>query len=81
MDIKQTGLLLVKISLVDNRDASPQTILAWQEILFDTDFQDALQALLEHHRESTEWVKPAHIVQGAKKIKRERKKKVYSIES
>jgi hypothetical protein len=81
LDIKETGLLLAKISLIDNREASQQTILAWQEILADTDFQDALQALLQHHRESTEWIRPAHIVQGAKRMKQERKKRVFSIES
>lgn len=81
MDIKETGILLAKISLVDNREASAETILAWQEILVNTDFEDALQALLEHHRESTEYVKPAHIVQGAKRIKIERKKRAIGNES
>lgn len=75
MDIKETGILLAKISLIDNREASAETILAWQEILRDTDFNDALTALLEHYQTSTESVKPAHIYLGAKRIKADRLKR------
>jgi len=76
MDIRETGLLLAKIALVDNRTATNETIMAWQEILAETAFEDAMLALLIHYRTSTEWVRPAHIVQGAAAVRKERKKKI-----
>jgi len=76
MDIKQTGILLAKIALIENREATNETILAWNEILADVNFDDAMEALLQHYRHSTESCKPAHIVRGARAIKEEKKKKV-----
>lgn len=77
MDIKETGLLLAKMSLVDNRTCSQETILAWQEILQDTEYEDALTALLTHWRTSPDYIRPYHIVEGAKVAKAERRKQVY----
>ena len=77
LDIRETGILLAKISLVDNRSASPETIVVWQEILADVEMQDALTALMNHWRTSDQWVKPVHIIEGARLAKQERRKKVY----
>ena len=76
MEIRETGLLLAKIALIDNRTATNETIMAWHEILQDIAFEDAMLALLIHYRTSTDWVRPAHIVQGALAIRKERKKKI-----
>lgn len=76
MDITQTGMLLAKIALLENREATNETILAWQEILDDVDFDDAMEALVQHYRHSTESCKPAHVVRGARAIKEEKKKRV-----
>ena len=76
MDIKQTGIILAKIALIENREATNETILAWQEILVDVNFDDALEALIQHYRHSTESCKPAHVVRGARAIKEEKKKRV-----
>jgi hypothetical protein len=67
-------MLLARISLVDNRQASPETIRVWQEILSATEYEDAVEALLRHWRTSDQWVKPVHIVEGAKIVKTERRK-------
>lgn len=77
MDIKQTGMLLAKIALVESREATNETILAWQEILCDVNFDDAMEALVQHYRHSTESCKPAHVVRGARAIKEEKKKREF----
>jgi hypothetical protein len=69
-------MLLAKIALLENREATNETILAWQEILDDVDFDDAMEALVQHYRHSTESCKPAHVVRGARAIKEEKKKRV-----
>jgi hypothetical protein len=76
MEIHETGMLLAKIALIENREATNETILAWNEILADVNFDDAMEALLQHYRHSTETCKPAHIVRGARSIKEENKKRV-----
>jgi hypothetical protein len=78
MDIKQTGVILAKIALIENREATNETILAWHEILVEVNYEDALEALVQHYRYSTESCKPAHIIKGARAIKEEKKKKVIS---
>ncbi len=76
MDISQTGIILAKIALIENREATNETIRAWHEIIQDLVFDDAMEALVRHYRHSTDSVKPAHIVRGAKDVKEERKKRV-----
>jgi hypothetical protein len=75
LNLQETGLLLAKIALLENRTATNETIMAWQEILEFTTFADGNEALIRHYRQSTEAVKPAHIVRLAKEIKEDRKKK------
>lgn len=76
MDVKQTGLLLAKIALIENREATSETIWAWHEILADVQFEHGMEALLRHYRNSTESCKPAHIVRGAREVKEEKKKRI-----
>lgn len=50
------------------------TIQAWWEILSHLDFRDAMNGLIQHRRESTEYLMPAHIIKQARKAKRERER-------
>lgn len=68
----ETAMLLAKAALIDNRNIDQATVEAWHEIISDIDYADALQAITNHRRESTEYLTPAHIVAGAKKIRAER---------
>lgn len=77
MDIKQTGMVLAFISLIDNRAVSEESILAWHELLRDVEFEHAKDAVTHHFRTSTDYIRPAHIIQGARLIKMERKKELY----
>jgi hypothetical protein len=77
LDIRETGILLAKISLIDNRTASKETIIVWQEILDKVELQDALTALMNHWRTSDQWIKPIHIIEGSRLAKQERRKMIY----
>lgn len=71
-------MLLAKIALIENRPATNETIMAWAEILDRVDLSDALEALKKHYQQSTEAVKPAHIIRLAREIKDEKKKQVFA---
>lgn len=47
-------------------------IQTWWEILGHLSFSDAMNGLIQHRRESTEYVQPAHIIAQARRAKRER---------
>lgn len=68
MNEVETGKLLTFISGLDNRKLSKETILAWHQLLGDVHFEDALEAARQHYRDSRDWLMPADLVQGAKRI-------------
>ena len=69
MNLPETARLLSKAALIDSRTFDQHTVAAWQEVLADVDYRLALDALTLHRRESTEWVTPAHIIAGVRKVK------------
>lgn len=68
----QTALLLAKAQLVDNRTVDEYVIEAWYEVVAGLDYDDAMSALTEHRRTSTEYLTPAHIVDGVRAIRKAR---------
>ena len=77
MNISETGLLLAKIALLENRQATNETIIAWAEILERVELTHAMEALKKHYQQSTEAVKPAHIIRLAREVKEEEKKRIF----
>lgn len=77
MNISETGLLLAKIALLENRQATNETIIAWAEILERVELTHAMEALKKHYQQSTESVKPAHIIRLAREVKEEEKKRIF----
>lgn len=69
MQRSQTAKLLAKAALVDNRTVDAMTVEAWHEAIGHLDYDDAMAALTEHRRTSTEYLQPAHITAGVKKIR------------
>lgn len=51
----------------------PATVQTWWEILGHLSFSDAMNALMIHRRESTEYLQPAHIIKLAARVRRERR--------
>lgn len=72
MEIRETGRILAKAAIIDNRNIDEMTIAAWHEIIGHLDYRDAITALDTHRRESTEYLQPAHIVAGARKAREAR---------
>lgn len=77
MTLEETGILLAKIALIENRNFTNESIQVWFKILEDVSLEFAMEALMQHYRNSTEPVKPAHIYKGSKTVKEERKKRMY----
>lgn len=55
--------LLAKISLGDNRQVDQLVIDDWMETIGHLDYPAAYEAVVEHRRESTEYLQPGHITQ------------------
>lgn len=69
MTIEETATLLANIQLIDNRRIEEQTIIAWHVLVGDLDFPAALEAARLHFRDSTEYLKPAHVRAGVERIR------------
>ena len=56
--------LLAIIQAYDNRVVDEVTVAAWCAVFEGTGirFEDARQAVVSHNRDSTEYLKPAHVV-------------------
>lgn len=82
MNIIETGKLLAVIGVVDRRQsASEAEIMAWQDLLADINYDDAEAAVREHRRTSTDWIQPAHVIAGVKKIRAARLKILDDLEA
>lgn len=53
--------LLAKISLGDNRQVDQLVIDDWMETIGHLDYRSAYEAVVQHRRESTEYLQPGHI--------------------
>ncbi len=73
MNLEETGAVLGKAAAFDNRTIGQASLLAWHEVLGDLDLGDCLDAIAQHHRESTEYLMPAHIRRRALKLRADRR--------
>jgi hypothetical protein len=64
--------LLVEASAVDNRRVTKLTVQAWIPIIGKYPYDLALEAMRAHFANSTEYLMPAHIVRGVRKLLAER---------
>ncbi len=72
MNREEIGHLLTKAAVIDNRTVTPVLIQSWHELLHDLDYTDAMAALAYHRIHSTEYLVPAHIAAGVRRIRAER---------
>lgn len=61
--------LLTLASARDGRNVSQAVAKVWADDLATIDLRDAVQAAKEHYQESTDWLMPAHVIQGVRRIK------------
>jgi hypothetical protein len=73
VNFAETGKLLAYIGAVDRRIPGDAEIMAWQELFADVEnLDDALDAVREHRRTSTDWILPAHILGPVQKVRDKR---------
>lgn len=68
MNQLETSQLLAAISLVDNRTVLEETVVEWHRIIGHINADVARRAMELHFRESTEYLRPAHIVVNARRL-------------
>jgi hypothetical protein len=61
MNAKEAGKLVGVMAIYDNRTSDDAVIVFWLKAIGDLDYADCEAAVVTHYRDSTEWVKPAHI--------------------
>lgn len=66
MNTEEVTMLLTRIQVIDNRQVDQLTIEAWEPLLTNTDYEDAVEAVNTHFRTSENYLQPVHVVQGAK---------------
>ncbi len=69
MDIQQTAQLVALIQIGDNRRVDRAVIAAWHDLVQDLPLDDALEAVRVHRRESTDYLLPAHVIAGVKRLR------------
>lgn len=75
MNRSHTALVLAKIAALDSRSlddpkgTTTPILDTWHELIGHLRFEDCMQAVTEHRRESTEWLLPAHIITRVKAIR------------
>jgi hypothetical protein len=72
MNRTETAALLTLMAAYDRRTLGPEDVLAWQSVLADVSFNDAKDAVVEHYRTSTQWLAPAEVISGIRKIRAQR---------
>lgn len=73
MTKSQIALLLTACAARDQRTIGETDVLAWSEDLGDLDYDDALQAVSLHYRESTDRIMPAHVRRQCRIIRDKRR--------
>lgn len=61
--------LLTTAAAYDRRKVGDADVVAWRAAIGDLDFPDALDAVVGHYTESTEWLMPAHVRTRVKAIR------------
>lgn len=64
--------VLTAIASFDLRTVGQSDVVAWHAVIGDLDKALALEAVVIHHKTSTDRIKPAHVIGIARSIKRDR---------
>ena len=70
MEEKEAFQLLTLASARDGRTVSQAVARVWAGDLESIALGDAIEAAQTHYRESTDWLLPAHVIRGVKRLRR-----------
>lgn len=65
----ETAQLLAKVQLGDNRQVDALTVREWHDTLGHLDLADAIEAVRRHRQTSLEYLMPAHVIAGARRVR------------
>lgn len=68
MNVQQTAAVLGLIALVDNRSLDAAVISHWHDLIGRLDYDDACDAVREHRKTSPDYLQPAHVIAGARRV-------------
>lgn len=69
MNAEQTAILLARIQGYDNRDVTPQNVLAWSEALARVPYDLAVSAVQLHFQNNPDkYLQVGHVIQGAREL-------------
>lgn len=74
LNTQEAWQLLTLASARDGRTVDKPTAAVWANDLAWVRLDDAVHAATEHYRQSTAWLMPAHVIQGARRIKEHRER-------
>lgn len=72
MNKTEVAKLLTIASSIDNRNVNEVAVEGWYAVLHSLPFEDCARAVKAHFEDSTEYLMPAHVKAGVKRIKAER---------
>lgn len=68
MNNTEVAKVLAFAATFDNRKVDDFTIESWRLVIGHLRFEDAMQAVALHRRESSTYLEPAHVIAGARRI-------------
>lgn len=74
MNLSETARLLGAIAAFDRRTVGDSDVIAWQSVLPDVPFDDALAAVRGWYGVNTDWMMPAHVRRMAEEIELKRRR-------
>ncbi|PVE95008.1 hypothetical protein [Microbacterium sp. TPD7012] len=72
MNTEEVTVLLARIQGLDNRQVDELTVQAWEPLMDDVEYEDAVNAVNEHFRTSDRYLLPVHVRDYAQAFKRKR---------
>lgn len=72
----ETAQMLSYVSEIDGRRVTEEAVNVWLDLLGGFEFGEVREAVIKHSTESTEFLKPAHVVKLVKTARRERLNRV-----
>lgn len=61
MNASEAAVVLAKAAAFDRRNVTEQEAVAWAQALYDVPVRDAIDAVVAHFGDSTEWIRPGHV--------------------
>lgn len=72
MNQQEVAKVLARIQAGDNRTVDQVTLAHWGETIGHLPFEDALEAVVMHFRESSDYLVAAHVIRNAARIREAR---------